>query len=71
MTKRVRILIEAIVALLEDGQWHSLAQVRKDLSIDEAELSKIIDFFKKFDFIDVNEKEKKVKLDSYFLGLPV
>ena len=64
-------LIEAIVDLLEDGHWHSLAQIRKDLCVSDADFLKIIDFFKRFNFIDIDEKGEKVKLDSCLLKLPI
>jgi hypothetical protein len=71
MTKQVSFLIEAIVVLLEDGQWHSLAQIRKELCMSEDDFLKIIDFFKRFNFIDMDEKGEKVKLDACLLNLPI
>jgi len=66
----VSFLIEAVVVLLEDGQWHSLAQIRKDLCMSEADFKKIINFYKGFNFINMDEKGEKIKLDDYFLKLP-
>jgi len=66
----VSFLIEAVVVLLEDGQWHSLAQIRKDLCMSEADFLKIINFYKRFNFINMDEKGEKVKLDDCFLKLP-
>jgi hypothetical protein len=56
---------------LEDGQWHSLTQIRKELCMSEDDFLKIIDFFKRFNFIDIDEKGEKVKLNTCLLKLPI
>jgi len=66
----VPMVIQEIARLLEDGQWHSFAEIRDDLSLSEAELQNITKFLKKFGFICVDEKEEKVKVDVSLLELP-
>jgi len=63
-------LIEEIVALLEDGRWHTLREIREALALSEGELGRVVAFFKQFGFIDMDNKGKRAKLSSAFLELP-
>jgi len=66
----VPMVIQEFARLLEDGQWHTFTEIRDSLSLSEAELRNITEFLKKFEFICVDEKEEKVKVDASLLELP-
>ena len=66
----VPMVIQEITRLLEDGQWHTFTEIRDNLSLSEAELRNITEFLKKFEFIRVDEKEEKVRVDASLLELP-
>jgi len=60
-----------MVRFLEDGNWHTFAEVRQDLRLSEPGFRRIMDFLKKFGFIEVDSEEERVKLSSSFLELPI
>ena len=64
-------LIDAVIALLDDGNWHNAAQIKRELSMSEDDFLKIISFFKRFNFVDIDETGEKIKLDANLLELPI
>ena len=62
---------EDVARVLEDGQWHSFAEIRGRLRLSDAELQEILNLLKKFEFANVDEEKKRAKLDSSFLELPI
>jgi len=60
-----------MVRFLEDGNWHTFAEVRRDLRLSETELRRAVDFLMRFGFIEVDVEGERVKLCSSFLELPV
>jgi len=69
--RRVSTVIEEVVGFLEDGRWHTFAEIRDGLGIPEAKLSEVLKFLERFGFLCVDKEEKKVKLTSSFLQLPI
>jgi len=60
-----------MVRLLEDGNWHTLAELRRDLRLSETELRRVVDFLGRFGFVEVDAEGERVKLGTSFLELPV
>jgi uncharacterized protein YutD len=50
--------------VLSDGRWHMLEEIRQRVKIDDAQLQRITDFLKKYDFIVKDEAENRIKLDK-------
>jgi len=64
-------MIEKIVGLLEDGDWHTFKEIKERFDLSEAKLREILEFLEEFGFLKMDEKGKKAKLDPAFLQLPV
>jgi len=60
-----------MVRFLEDGNWHTFAEVRQDLRLSEPGFQGIMDFLERFGFIEVDAEGERVKLSLSFLELPV
>jgi len=63
-------VIEEIIKFLEDGNWHTLREIKESFNLSEINLWKIIRFLEIFGFAEVDEEERKARLDSSFLQLP-
>jgi DNA-binding IclR family transcriptional regulator len=50
--------------MLTDGRWHMLEDVQQQVKIDSAQLERITDFLKEYEFIEKDETEKKIKLNK-------
>jgi hypothetical protein len=55
---------EAILRLLENGKWHYLKDIEKETSLDRFNVESVTNFLAKYNFIELNEAEQKVKIDS-------
>lgn len=64
-------MIKKVVNLLEDSQWHSLEEIRENCSLCDDDLQRVLGFLRCFQFVVVNEKAKRAKLDECLLKLPV
>jgi uncharacterized protein YutD len=50
--------------VLSDGKWHMLEEIRQRVKVDDAQLQRITDFLKEYDFIVKDEAENRIKLDK-------
>jgi uncharacterized protein YutD len=50
--------------VLSDGRWHVLEEIRQRVKVDDAQLQRITDFLKEYDFIVKDEAENRIKLDK-------
>jgi len=64
-------MIEEIVRFLEDGNWHSLKEIKKNFNISDAKLWQVIEFLETFGLLNLDAEKTKAKLTSSFLQLPV
>ena len=64
-------VIEKVMRLLEDRQWHCLQEIRDNCSLCEAELQRVLVFLKNFEFLVVDDCAKRARLDQCLLELPV
>ena len=64
-------MIEEIVKFLEDGNWHSLTEIKKNFNMSDAKLWQVIEFLENFSLLNLDAEKSKAKLASSFLHLPV
>jgi uncharacterized protein YutD len=50
--------------VLSDGRWHVLEEIRQRAKVDDAQLQRITDFLKEYDFIVKDEAENRIKLNK-------
>jgi hypothetical protein len=53
-----------IIWLLRDGKWHSIKEIMQFSRGTQFKTLPVLNFLWKFDFVDINKKEKKVRLCS-------
>ena len=64
-------MIKKVVRLLEDSQWYSLVEIRNNCSLCDDDLQRVLDFLRCFQFVVVDEKAKRARLEECILKLPV
>jgi len=56
--------------LIEDGQWHRIEDLAKELNLPSEKVVQIMTCLAKAKLIDYNEKTKEVKLQEWIKNLP-
>jgi len=56
--------ITTILELLGDGEWHGKEELLLRLEIDEQKFQEITTFLNKYDFVKIDEKNRKVKINK-------
>jgi predicted transcriptional regulator len=56
--------IEAILELLEDGRWHTFDEIQQKMHVEADQIHRVIEFLKEYDFITIDNPERRVKLDK-------
>ena len=67
----VASLVDGVLNFLEDGRWHDFFEVAKIFSnfgLLESDVRNIIGFLTKFGFVDLDECQKRVKINTSFLS---
>ena len=60
----------SLFSLIEDGRWHKIKDLAKELNLPSEKVAQITTFLAKAKLIDYNEKTKKVKLQEWIKNLP-
>ena len=55
-------MMDKILCFLESGQWHSFQDVKDWCLLSKRKLGLALSFLNQYDFIEVDEKEQKVRL---------
>lgn len=56
--------VNDILELLENGRWHDLEEIRKKIQLQDLDITSVTRFLTKYNFIKVDKKGKRAKLDS-------
>ena len=59
--------IDEILWLLKDGEWHDLKEVTKKIALPKSKAEMAVSFLGEYDFIQLNENIKRVKLQPLIL----
>ena len=62
MAYKVTMLLE----ILGDGKWHETKQLKQLMNLRDSEVHEITDFLGKYDFAEVDETRKRVRIDKDF-----
>jgi len=63
--------IMLILELLGDGKWHGTEELLLRLGLNEQKLQEITAFLNKYDFVKIDDKNRKVKINKDFKKLLV
>ena len=55
--------LDDILQLLKDGKWHNLKEVTEKTALPEHKAEAVFQFLNEYDFIQINENNKKIKLE--------
>jgi predicted transcriptional regulator len=56
--------IAEILELLSDGKWRMLEEIQQKTKVDREQIQQIIEFLKEYDFVVLDETEKKIRLNK-------
>jgi len=57
-------ILDDVVDLFKDGEWHRLKDVAKNLRLTRQELQEILRFLKSLDLVKLDEKQEKALMTS-------
>ena len=58
------IAIDKIFEILDNGNWHELAEVAQKTSMQESKVELISSFLSAYDFLEYDKKTKRIKLST-------
>lgn len=67
MVSKVMLILE----LLSDGKWHGTEELLLSVGLSAREFREITGFLSKYGFVEVDEKNRKVRVDRDFQRLLV
>ena len=59
--------IDEIMWLLKDGEWHDLEEIAEKAEIPRVKAKMVVSFLDEYDFIQINEDLKRLKLKPSIL----
>jgi hypothetical protein len=62
--------IALVLDLLSDGKWHGMEELMQVLGLNEDKFEVIAAFLNKYDFVKVDEKNRRIKINGDFRSLP-
>ena len=66
MAYKITMLLE----VLGDGKWHEIEQLHQLMSLYDCEIEEIMAFLNKYDFAEVDDAKKRVRLNKDFQKIP-
>ena len=54
--------LDEVLYLLKDGKWHNIKEIAEKTELPENKAEAILEFLNDYDFIQLNETNKKTKL---------
>jgi hypothetical protein len=60
-------VIDEVLWLLRDGEWHNLKEITENIALSKFKVEIAINFLGEYDFIQLNEKEEKIRLQPSIL----
>jgi RIO-like serine/threonine protein kinase len=71
--KQKQGVLDRVLELLQDSQWHSAKEIDEEICLPEEKLSRILSFFAEFGFVSRDGEQGMVKIKTTgleFLELP-
>ena len=62
MAYKITMLLE----VLGDGKWHEIEQLHQFMNLYDCEINEIMEFLNKYDFAEVDDGKKRVRLSKDF-----
>jgi len=59
--------IDEILDVLKNGKWHDLKKISEETQLQGLKVELITNFLAEYDFIELNEKERKTRLTPQLL----
>ncbi len=56
--------IAEILEILNDGQWHLLAEIKKRMKLTDGQIKQVADFLREYNFVTIDDANSKVKINE-------
>jgi hypothetical protein len=53
-----------ILEILNDGQWHLLAEIKKRMKLTDSQIKQVADFLREYNFVTIDDVNSKVKINE-------
>jgi hypothetical protein len=58
--KRIAEMLE----ILNDGQWHLLAEIKKVMKLTDGQTKQVADFLREYSFVTMDDANSKIKINE-------
>ena len=55
-----------LLEIIRDGKWHGTDQLKQLMDLNDCEMEQVTDFLDKYDFAQVDDGKKRVKINRDF-----
>lgn len=62
--------ITRILEILSDGKWHGIEEMRKQLDLNKSEIREVTKFLNEYDFAEVDDANKRIRVARDFQKIP-
>ena len=56
--------IAEMLEILNDGQWHLSAEIKRKMKLTNGQVKQVIDFLREYDFVTVDDASRKIRISK-------
>ena len=56
--------IAEMLEILNDGQWHLSAEIKRKMKLTNGQVKQVIDFLREYDFVTVDDATGKIRINE-------
>ncbi len=56
--------IAEMLEILDDGQWHLSAEIKRKMKLTNGQVKQVIDFLREYDFVTVDDASRKIRISK-------
>jgi DNA-binding IclR family transcriptional regulator len=56
--------IAGVLDMLNDGKWHTLEGIRKEMKLNKDQIQQIALFLEEYEFVAIDETKKKMRIEE-------
>jgi DNA-binding IclR family transcriptional regulator len=56
--------VAEVLEILNDGNWHTLEEVRRKMNLNRNQIQQIAGFLKEYEFLTIDETQKRMRIEE-------
>jgi DNA-binding IclR family transcriptional regulator len=56
--------VAEVLEILNDGNWHTLEEVRRKMNLNRNQIQQIAGFLKEYEFVAIDETQKRMRIEE-------